>query len=84
MKLSELIEDLQACLDDSGDREVLVAQQPGWPLAANVVQVYDPAYDDEQAMSDEDAEAVWIATAEVTSSHARSPYAPQVAWSEQF
>lgn len=83
MKLSELIEDLTAALDDNGDREVLIAQQPSWPLAATVVQVYDPAYDAEPTMSDEDAEALWIATAEV-SRYDRSPYAPRVAWSEQF
>lgn len=83
MKLSELIEDLTAALEDNGDREVLIAQQPSWPLAATVVQVYDPAYDAEPTMSDEDAEALWIATAEV-SRYDRSPYAPRVAWSEQF
>ncbi len=55
VKLSELIEDLVASLEDNGDREVLIAQQPSWPLAAQVVQVYDPAYDDEPSMSDEDA-----------------------------
>lgn len=56
-------------------------QQPGWPLAANVVQVYDPAYDEDDLLSDEDAAAVWIATSEV-SGYDRNPYAPRHAWSE--
>ena len=86
MLLSELIEELQVCLDDNGDREVLVAQQPSWPLAANVVAVYDPEYDDADdpgadKVTGEDAAVLWIATSEVSGSE-RSPYAPGRAWAE--
>jgi hypothetical protein len=84
MLISELIEELQACLHDNGDREVLVAQQPTYPLAANVVQVYDPEYDtddDGADISEADAAVVWIATSEVTS-WKRSPYAPGRAWAD--
>lgn len=84
MMLSELIEVLQASLDDNGDRPVLVAQQPSWPLAAHVVNVYDPEYDDDDGaaqVGEDDAAVVWIATQEVSGSD-RSPYAPGRAWAE--
>jgi len=86
MMLSDLLNELQECLDVNGDREVMVAQQPTWPLAANVVQVWDPAFDDAdlpgaENVSEQDAAVVWIATSEVTTSD-RSPYAPGRAWAE--
>lgn len=78
VKLSELVEALQNSLDDNGDREVLVAQQPSYPLAARIVSVCDPEYGDVE-MSGEDADVLWIATSEI-GTYDRSPYAPRAAW----
>lgn len=85
MMLSRLIEDLTEAMENGGDREVLVASQPSWPLANVALRVYDPAADaepqddDGAPMDDGDASVVWIATEQVGSER-RSPYAPQAAW----
>lgn len=86
MNISELIEQLQAVLEDEGDLDVRIAMQPSWPLAANVAAVVtDKAAraNDEDAMpNDEDARnVVWIA-ASSSVGYSENPYAPRGAWAE--
>jgi len=85
MTLSDLIEQLQDLLEEFpalGDRDVMIAQQPSYPLTA-VIDCVSLVYNDEDE-GDEDAEdglgVVWIATSEVGSSSSVSPYAPRAAW----
>lgn len=78
MRISELIEDLRDALDANGDREVMIAQQPSWPLAARLVQVYDPADDVAEDDKIDDDAVLWLATAE------SGDYAPRRAWSEVY
>jgi len=91
MKISELIDHLTTALEDNGDREVLIAYQPNWPLAAGVANVYDPADDDddrdeddpdESAPSDRDASVLWIA-ASTNAGYDQNPYAPRAAWANE-
>lgn len=85
MTLSDLIEQLQDLLEEFpalGDRDVMIAQQPSYPLAAVIDCVSLVDNDDEEG--DEDAEdglgVVWIATSEIGSHSSVSPYAPRSAW----
>jgi hypothetical protein len=85
MTLSDLIEQLQDLLEEFpalGDRDVMIAQQPSYPLTAVIDCVSLVDNDDDEG--DEDAEdglgVVWIATSEVGSSSSVSPYAPRAAW----
>lgn len=85
MTLSDLIEQLQDLLEEFpalGDRDVMIAQQPSYPLAAVIDCVSLVDNDDEEG--DEDAEdglgVVWIATSEIGSHSSVSPYAPRAAW----
>jgi hypothetical protein len=85
MTLSDLIEQLQDLLEEFpalGDRDVMIAQQPSYPLAAVIDCVSLVDNDDDE--DDEDAEdglgVVWIATSEIGSSSSVSPYAPRAAW----
>jgi hypothetical protein len=85
MTLSDLIEQLQDLLEEFpalGDRDVMIAQQPSYPLTAVIDCVSLVDNDDDE--DDEDAEdglgVVWIATSEVGSSSSVSPYAPRAAW----
>jgi hypothetical protein len=86
MTLSDLIEQLQDLVDEFpalGDRDVMIATQPSYPLTAVIdcVSLVDSEDADED---DEDIEdglgVVWIATSEVGSSSSVSPYAPRAAW----
>jgi hypothetical protein len=85
MILSDLIEQLQDLLEEFpalGDRDVMIAQQPSYPLTAVIDCVSLVDNDDDE--DDEDAEdglgVVWIATSEIGSSSSVSPYAPRTAW----
>jgi hypothetical protein len=85
MTLSDLIEQLQDLLEEFpalGDRDVMIAQQPSYPLTAVIDCVSLVDNDDDEG--DEDAEdglgVVWIATSEIGSSSSVSPYAPRAAW----
>lgn len=86
MTLNDLIEQLQDLLEEYpalGDRDVMIATQPSYPLTAVIdcVSLVDSEDADED---DEDVEdgmgVVWIATSEVGSSSSVSPYAPRAAW----
>lgn len=86
MTLNDLIEQLQDLLEEYpalADRDVMIAQQPSYPLTAVIdcVSLVDSEDADED---DEDVEdgmgVVWIATSEVGSSSSVSPYAPRAAW----
>jgi hypothetical protein len=85
MTLSDLIDQLQDLLEEFpalGDRDVMIAQQPSYPLTAVIDCVSLVDNDDDE--DDEDAEdglgVVWIATSEIGSSSSVSPYAPRAAW----
>ena len=85
MTLTDLIEQLQDLLEEFpalGDRDVMIATQPSYPLTAVIDCVSLVDSDDDE--DDEDAEdglgIVWIATSEVGSSSSVSPYAPRAAW----
>lgn len=83
MTLSDLIEQLQDLLEEFpalADRDVMIATQPSYPLAAvidcvSLVDSEDVDEDVEDGMG-----VVWIATSEVGSSSSVSPYAPRAAW----
>jgi len=85
MTLNDLIEQLQDLVDEFpalGDRDVMIATQPSYPLTAVIDCVSLVDSDDDE--DDEDAEdglgIVWIATSEIGSSSSVSPYAPRAAW----
>ena len=86
MTLNDLIEQLQDLLEEHpalGDRDVMIATQPSYPLTAVIdcVSLVDSEDADED---DEDVEdgmgVVWIATSEIGSHSSVSPYAPRAAW----
>jgi hypothetical protein len=86
MTLNDLIEQLQDLVDEFpalGDRDVMIATQPSYPLTAVIdcVSLVDSEDADED---DEDVEdglgVVWIATSEIGSHSSVSPYAPRAAW----
>jgi hypothetical protein len=86
MTLDDLIEQLQDLVDEFpalGDRDVMIATQPSYPLTAVIdcVSLVDSEDADED---DEDVEdglgVVWIATSEIGSHSSVSPYAPSAAW----
>lgn len=87
MMISELIEQLQDALDNEGDREVLLATQPSWPLAFEVSGTYVPEAEQmDEPCASHDAEVcgecnledspLWIVQGE----HPDNPYAPKDAW----
>ena len=85
MTLNDLIEQLQDLVDEFpalGDRDVMIATQPSYPLTAVIDCVSLVDSDDDE--DDEDAEdglgIVWIATSEIGSHSSVSPYAPSAAW----
>jgi len=86
MTLNDLIEQLQDLVDEFpalGDRDVMIATQPSYPLTAVIdcVSLVDSEDADEDDEDDEDGlGTVWIATSEVGSSSSVSPYAPRAAW----
>lgn len=88
MKLTDLIEQLQDLLEDFpelAEADVMVAQQPSYPLAAVIdcISLVDSDNDDEFLDEEEISgglPTVWIATSEVGSSSSVSPYAPRAAW----
>ena len=88
MTLNDLIEQLQDLVDEFpalGDRDVMIATQPSYPLTAVIDCV--SLVDNDEDEDDEDAEdaedglgIVWIATSEIGSHSSVSPYAPRAAW----
>lgn len=85
MTLTDLIEQLQDLLEEFpalGDRDVMIATQPSYPLTAVIDCV--SLVDNDEDEDDEDAEdglgIVWIATSEIGSHSSVSPYAPRAAW----
>ena len=76
MTLNDLIARLQDHVDTHGDAEVLIAHQPGWPLAIDVetVATDDDTEPDDDPTAPPEPEIVWI----VGGTHPdwRSPYAP--------
>jgi len=86
MKLTDLIEQLQDLLEDFpelAEADVMVAQQPSYPLTAVIdcISLVDSDSDeDEDDGISGGLPTVWIATSEVGSSSSVSPYAPRAAW----
>ena len=81
MTLNDLIEQLQDLLDESpelGDRDVMIATQPSYPIAAVIDCVC--VVNDEDDEEEDAFGTVWIATSEIGSSSSVSPYAPRAAW----
>jgi hypothetical protein len=85
MTLSDLIEQLQDLLEEFpalGDRDVMIATQPSYPLTAVIDCV--SLVDNDEEEDEEDVEdglgTVWIATSEIGSHSSVSPYAPRAAW----
>lgn len=90
MTIDELIEQLEEARDDlGGETEVLVANQPTYPLTnviSNIAYGRD-IYDDEEGDEEEKAEkpdrrrdALWIAVSQPGSYSDLNPYAPEGAW----
>jgi len=81
MRLTDLIGALSEVLDAEGDRPVLLAHQPSWPLAETIAGIvpsedtYDP---EDDPGADPGDQPVWI----VAGGHPdnRSPYAPSHLW----
>lgn len=77
------VRELRSYLKDfDNELEVMIAHQPGWPLAetlAAVVQLEDED-DDEDEASESDTEVVWL----VAGGHdwSRSPYAPSAVFEQ--
>lgn len=86
MTLTDLIEQLQDLLEDFpelAEADVMVAQQPSYPLSAVIdcISLVDSDSDeDEDDGISGGLPTVWIATSEVGSSSSISPYAPRAAW----
>lgn len=77
MNLRELIDELQEALAaleserEAGEVEVLIATQPGWPLAFSIEAITLDS-------SDPGRKVLWLADG--GHPHGRSPYAPPRAW----
>lgn len=97
MMLSELVERLTEIYDTHGDREVRLAYQPSYPLAAEVLNIWDPVeepdVDDWLDEGDEEPEPqpepdsvppLWIASSEGLEDRDESPYAPRRAFGEDY
>lgn len=85
MTLNDLIEQLQDLVDEFpalGDRDVMIAQQPSYPLTAVIdcVSLVDSDDDEDDEDSEDGLGVVWIATSEIGSHSSVSPYAPRAAW----
>ena len=86
MTLTDLIEQLQDLLEEFpelAEADVMVAQQPSYPLSAVIdcISLVDSDSDeDEDDGISGGLPTVWIATSEVGSSSSISPYAPRAAW----
>ena len=86
MTLNDLIEQLQDLVEEFpelAEADVMVAQQPSYPLTAVIDCISlvdsDSDEDDDDGISG-GLPTVWIATSEVGSSSSVSPYAPRAAW----
>jgi hypothetical protein len=86
MTLNDLIEQLQDLVEEFpelAEADVMVAQQPSYPLSAVIDCISlvdsDSDEDDDDGISG-GLPTVWIATSEVGSSSSVSPYAPSAAW----
>ena len=85
MTLNDLIEQLQDLVDEFpalGDRDVMIATQPSYPLTAVIdcVSLVDNDEDEDEEDVEDGLGTVWIATSEIGSSSSVSPYAPRAAW----
>jgi hypothetical protein len=85
MTLNDLIEQLQDLVDEFpalGDRDVMIATQPSYPLTAVIdcVSLVDSDDDEDDEDSEDGLGIVWIATSEIGSHSSVSPYAPSAAW----
>jgi hypothetical protein len=86
MTLNDLIEQLQDLVEEFpelAEADVMVAQQPSYPLTAVIdcISLVDSDSDeDEDNGISGGLPTVWIATSEVGSSSSVSPYAPSAAW----
>ena len=86
MTLNDLIEQLQDLVEEFpelAEADVMVAQQPSYPLTAVIdcISLVDSDSDeDEDDGISGGLPTVWIATSEVGSSSSVSPYAPRAAW----
>jgi hypothetical protein len=86
MTLNDLIEQLQDLVEEFpelAEADVMVAQQPSYPLSAVIdcISLVDGDSDeDEDEGVSGGLPTVWIATSEVGSSSSISPYAPRAAW----
>lgn len=81
MKVSELVERLtELCEEGYGDRTIMVATQPSYPLAAKFLGVADPLDgppDDDDDGNPNDG-PVWLVSGDQPSTG--SPYAPRHLW----
>ena len=80
MTVNDLIEILQNAAEDGhGERKILVAEQPNYPLAARFEGVYVEG--EEEAEDKGETAAVWLVSGPNTSS--RNPYSvPRDAWDD--
>ena len=83
MTLSDLIEQLQDLLEDFpelAEADVMVAQQPSYPLTAVIdcISLVEPEVEDEEISGG--LPTVWIATSEIGLNSKVGPYAPRAAW----
>ena len=80
MTVNDLIEILQNAAEDGhGDREIFIAEQPNYPLAARFEGVY--VEDEDDAEDKGEQPAVWLVSGANTSS--RNPYSvPRDAWDD--
>lgn len=80
MKLNDLKEIIDGLVEDGhGDREILVAEQPQYPLAALFTGVYVENEDEAEDFGEEPA--IWLVSGANTNN--RNPYAvPRDAWDD--
>jgi len=85
MTLNDLIEQLQDLVEEFpelAEADVMVAQQPSYPLTAVIdcISLVDSEDEDEDEDISGGLPTVWIATSEIGSNSKVSPYAPRAAW----
>ena len=80
MTVNDLIEILQSAADEGhGERKILVAEQPNYPLAARFEGVYVEGEDEAEDKGEE--AAVWLVSG--TNTYGRNPYSvPRDAWDD--
>lgn len=81
MTINELIAALEEARDDlGGDREVLVANQPTYPLTNVITAVSVTDGDEDDEPTDRRARALWIAVSQPGAYGDLNPYAPADVW----